>query len=439
MLEKLAEVTRRCLHDVEGDLHVPWATAQQIHAQQKVNYSIDEGFKKYWVNLGMGTIFEGQILWDCVSRIHDDILLVWNFHDPDKILSGNRFCTDMIELIQPLLLQPEPQSDILSHTSDLASIAGNIAETFNRVLSAAGIAALVVKFLYGKYQKIPSTALCLGAYIVDLTLILHNLFMTMLSQEPPRPVSREFIQDTLHNYKTSDASRVHDLVRDIVYGRQALHPEEKIADLIRKELKMEPLQDLIASGVHNERFEVQNREPEASTQVAEIGTDQITNDSTGKSDVNIGGDHSSGVREHEQDRNTGDNDKVGGSISNKNDAEDQGAQHEDSKTFSAERYLTARVHFELITTYTSFGISILVDPFIVPRYCCKDSVPTSWVSYPHIMALSRCDLTRRFYAVDVQQASVLPFLLSTVLRWGILESLKLVGYLFASNLPLHGS
>jgi len=44
-------------------------------------------------------------------------------------------------------------SDIL-HTSDLASIAGNIAETFKQVLSAAGIAASVIKFLYGKYQKL---------------------------------------------------------------------------------------------------------------------------------------------------------------------------------------------------------------------------------------------------------------------------------------------
>ncbi|KAH8976553.1 hypothetical protein EDB92DRAFT_1276134 [Lactarius akahatsu] len=40
MLKGLTETTRKCLHEVEGDLWVPWAAAQQINAQQKVNFSI---------------------------------------------------------------------------------------------------------------------------------------------------------------------------------------------------------------------------------------------------------------------------------------------------------------------------------------------------------------------------------------------------------------
>ncbi|KAF5310399.1 hypothetical protein D9758_018792 [Tetrapyrgos nigripes] len=185
MLRMLTRVTRDCLHDVEGDLLVPWATAQQINAQQKVNYSIDEGFKKYWLDLGQNTIFEGSVLWDCVSRIHRDILVVWNFQDPEQLLSGERFCTAMVKLIEPLLIHSESQSDdILSQTSELVSIASTIAAPFGQVLGAAGIVAFAAKFLYGKYQKSSLTALCLGAYIVDLTLILHNLFMDMLTQEP---------------------------------------------------------------------------------------------------------------------------------------------------------------------------------------------------------------------------------------------------------------
>ncbi|KAF5323213.1 hypothetical protein D9758_017318 [Tetrapyrgos nigripes] len=231
MLRMLTRVTRDCLHDVEGDLLVPWATAQQINAQQKVNYSIDEGFKKYWLDLGQNTIFEGSVLWDCVSRIHRDILVVWNFQDPEQVhlsalmrqlvlmdtfqlLSGERFCTAMVKLIEPLLIHSESQSDdILSQTSELVSIASTIAAPFGQVLGAAGIVAFAAKFLYGKYQKSSLTALCLGAYIVDLTLILHNLFMDMLTQEPPRPVTREIINDTLQKYKDSDAGRVHGLIR----------------------------------------------------------------------------------------------------------------------------------------------------------------------------------------------------------------------------------
>ncbi|KAF5342721.1 hypothetical protein D9758_015861 [Tetrapyrgos nigripes] len=88
MLPILTRVTRKCLHDVEGDLLV--LAAQQTNAQQKVNYSID-----------------------------------------------------------------------------------------------------------------PLTALCLGAHIVDLTLILHNVFIDMLTRDPPRPlaVTRDDIDDTLQSLK----------------------------------------------------------------------------------------------------------------------------------------------------------------------------------------------------------------------------------------------
>jgi hypothetical protein len=41
MLKELTTVTRKCLHDVEGDLWTPWAAAQQINAEQKVNFSIE--------------------------------------------------------------------------------------------------------------------------------------------------------------------------------------------------------------------------------------------------------------------------------------------------------------------------------------------------------------------------------------------------------------
>ena len=122
MLTTLTTTTRKCLRDVEGDLWTPWAAAQQINAEQKVNFSIEcvpystvshsvtyrivaQSAKdskacicflgscrifltfnlEYWVNLGKSTVFQGKVLWDCVSRIHRDILAVWNFHDPLKV------------------------------------------------------------------------------------------------------------------------------------------------------------------------------------------------------------------------------------------------------------------------------------------------------------------------------------------------------------------
>jgi len=83
------------------------------------------------------------------------------------------------------------------------------------------------------------TALYLGAYIVDLTLVLHKLFIDTLIMEPPRTLSEELVFDTLRNYKDSDARKIHSLVQEIAYERLTLCPEERIADLIRKQLNME--------------------------------------------------------------------------------------------------------------------------------------------------------------------------------------------------------
>lgn len=241
MLKRLTETTRKCLHAVEGDLWVPWATAQQINAQQKVNFSINEGFKEYWIDLGKSTVFQGHILSDCLSRIHRDIIEVWAFYDPEKLLVGTYFCEEMVKLTEPLLTEPRPGSSIgetVSSLSTLTSMAGVISVPFAQVLSGAGIAAAAVKFLFEKYQAVPLTALFLGAYIVDLTLILHNVFIATLVKEPPRPLNRELIEDALKSYKDSDSGNVHGLIRRIVSGTRALDPKEKIADLIRQQLNM---------------------------------------------------------------------------------------------------------------------------------------------------------------------------------------------------------
>jgi hypothetical protein len=50
-LGKLTEVTRQCLHDVEGELWLPWASAQQISARQKVEQSIRYDLTVNWRTL----------------------------------------------------------------------------------------------------------------------------------------------------------------------------------------------------------------------------------------------------------------------------------------------------------------------------------------------------------------------------------------------------
>ena len=47
---------------------------------------------EYWINLGQNVAFRGRKLIECIRRIHEDILKVWNFNDPDKVISmSHRF------------------------------------------------------------------------------------------------------------------------------------------------------------------------------------------------------------------------------------------------------------------------------------------------------------------------------------------------------------
>jgi hypothetical protein len=60
----------------------------------------------------------------------------------------------------------------------------------------------------------PSTAQYLGAYIVDLTLILHQLFLGTLPLEPPRRLSKELIDSALNTYQV-DSAAIHRRVRSL--------------------------------------------------------------------------------------------------------------------------------------------------------------------------------------------------------------------------------
>jgi len=148
----------------------------------------------------------------------------------------------MVQLVEPLLSQYETPilpDNRLSQYSDLMSLATAVGTTFAQILGAAGIGIVAFKYLYGKYQRVPSTARYLGAYIVDLTLILHGLFNDTLAMEPPRPLSEELISGALASYKALDSARVHNRVHTMTSGNLPSHFETKIADLLRELLRID--------------------------------------------------------------------------------------------------------------------------------------------------------------------------------------------------------
>jgi len=231
-LISLTKFTRDKLQDVEHKLAVLWVAAQQVNARQKVEVSISEGFKKYWRDLGQSSAFEGQILMDCIHRLHDDVLKVWNFNDPTGILSGINFFTEIIGLVKPLI---ENKGDETSFRPAYVPVFGTGgAKELVSLLQRFGLSSGAIHYLYDRYQQYPSTAKLLATYIVNLVLVLHGISTDTLPSDPPRELSNDVVLKVVEHHKTVlERESLNDI--DSVAGF-ATHPEQVIESEIGKRL-----------------------------------------------------------------------------------------------------------------------------------------------------------------------------------------------------------
>ncbi|KAF8152395.1 hypothetical protein B0H34DRAFT_810338 [Crassisporium funariophilum] len=268
-LEELTNVTRKCLGDTSNvigtnpsdenrnhkaeqekadGVSVLWTTAQQISASLKVEASISEGFKEYWRDLGKNAFFQGHTMAQCIFRIHDDILKVWNFGVSQKLLLQEDFFKQMIELVSPLLVghDDEVQQDdsaqaLLSVLSSAST--GFAGDPYSLIaFGAAGISVVAIKFFYGKYQTLPLTARYLGAYIVDLTCVLHRLFVETILTDPPRLLSKELISSVVKSYNDENLWLVHNRISAMNFMHNY---EKKIRDLIDETISRQQSYNLL--------------------------------------------------------------------------------------------------------------------------------------------------------------------------------------------------
>ena len=76
-------------------------------------------------------------------------------------------------------------------------------------------------------------------YIVDLTLVMDQLFLNILPLKPPRLLTEEQIDAALEGYKNSEAVKVHRAIRDYVNQAtwdkilQANNAQQKVIELIK--------------------------------------------------------------------------------------------------------------------------------------------------------------------------------------------------------------
>ncbi|KAG6829613.1 hypothetical protein H0H92_004020 [Tricholoma furcatifolium] len=254
-LEQLTEVTTKCLKTKET--FVPWAVAQRIDPVQKVQTSI-EFFRSfpgptdvvnildYWRDMAKSTVFKKHVLKDCLLRIHLDIIKVWNFRDPDKILTGNNFHAQMLSLIEPFMTPPPaPSASMAQQLAPLGAIGSAflpLSAPLAIALCAVGVALVVISFLYETYKATPETALCLEAYIANLSLFLHELFVTALQGEWHKPLDRELVLATFNSYKDTKSATICEHIRDRAPSARdafrSANARGNIGDLIRRELNL---------------------------------------------------------------------------------------------------------------------------------------------------------------------------------------------------------
>jgi len=227
MLVKLTRVTRNNLRDVEGSLWALWATAQQINARQKIELSISEGLKKYWQNLGESAFFQKHLLVDCIARIRDDIFKIWNFNDPQKVLSGEQFLNGMIKLVEPLseeVIRNQGADNMAGFAANVVTVAGAVGSGL--ALPALGT-TMAIRFLQSRYQKGVWTAIYIATYIVDLILVLYEISMAV-TVDPPRCLTTVIVMDALASYRPR-TSYIHAQLKGVAF---TLKPEEKIATVL---------------------------------------------------------------------------------------------------------------------------------------------------------------------------------------------------------------
>ncbi|KAJ7212647.1 hypothetical protein GGX14DRAFT_446771 [Mycena pura] len=240
-LDALIKITRDLVErEVEGEAWIVSAMAQRASAQVKINASIEVGMKRYWQGLASSTKFLGWTLEACLNAVHKEMTDSWNFYDPHDLLLSPGFLEKIRSLAQ--LVTPN-ESEAKSWFDNLDAIrtwvglvvGATVAATAGPVIAAIGVSAWFIRFIADAYNNTPETLRCFMGYILDLTLVLHQLFLVVISIRPLRPLTDADIDMALDNYKVGDMGMVHHEIRQYVRDTNILQSnaaETKVKELV---------------------------------------------------------------------------------------------------------------------------------------------------------------------------------------------------------------
>ncbi|KAJ7214895.1 hypothetical protein GGX14DRAFT_443367 [Mycena pura] len=243
-LMHLIQITRELVEEnVDGDVWIVSVMAQRANALEKINGSIEIGLKRYWQNLASAASFGNSTLETCLATIHEEITESWNFYDPSDLLNGKEFrdrIKAFVQLVTPGKSEVRSWFENLENIETLVGLGTALASVMAPAIAGIALSVVFIRWLTNAYRKTPEVLRCLMGYIIDLTLVMDQLFLIVLAIRPPRALTVDDIDLALEEYKRLDLGNVHREVR--LYANkatfaqilQANNAEQKVKELIQR-------------------------------------------------------------------------------------------------------------------------------------------------------------------------------------------------------------
>ncbi|KIK58824.1 hypothetical protein GYMLUDRAFT_45119 [Collybiopsis luxurians FD-317 M1] len=236
--DTLAQLVRKTRSHLDERIWILWALAQRANVDEKISACIEVGRRKYWRGLAASLHFPGKSLKQCLDRIHDDVIDVWNFNDPNMLLK----CQDFKYLLANMVKNLDDRGSI-HRRKVIATVAGIVGAITSAIPGAVAIAipaaagVAIAQWLYFAYQETPDILQLIMGYICDLTSVLQCLFWIMRVHEAEEvlEVDPHLIELALDAHSETGAQEfIHQQVRSFITGTPTFKFHKK--DLALEEL-----------------------------------------------------------------------------------------------------------------------------------------------------------------------------------------------------------
>jgi len=220
MQKELPHITTSVAKGYEGTLlDLMKLTYLQIeHVAEEASVAV--GKAEYWRSLASCVSPLGSTPEQCLEVIHGDIVAVWNIGDPHRYLYGKEFKALMTNIVDDLDDQdvPNPNHALVVRLSMLVIVVGiveGLASPAAPIFITICGCLVLAKWTYDVYQQSHITRRRLMAYIVDLTLIMRNLFWLVEIHQVP--VSDRLLKFA-STYMPEGRAQVHYEIKKYVQG-----------------------------------------------------------------------------------------------------------------------------------------------------------------------------------------------------------------------------